>query len=936
MMTMNPPFSPTLPLSRQTCLALLRRALHVNEPHYAQQVALGWLGFYPGDLEVNFLFAQALEQESASPNTALHSPRRTIYLRQRLLEVVEKIATADPEFLPAQQMLARLQRQISGQPAAATQGALYILSGETPSQADYPEWWVTLRAFYEWLTHPNRPLGIWEKETLTLAPARQMDPFQALSPTNPALFPLAAVIQTRLLAQYEDDPQAVIPLLEAYLQRWSNCVPLKLSLAELWMKTDPSRGVALYHEAVALDPAGQVARRLLGEGHPYLQLWPLALEVSPHHPNAPQNIPLPAKLAAAMGWNLLADGSAEAQPREPTSAGTTATVDDVSPHTLPSAAPQPVQLAPPASQKSAPRRRSAKKTAPHPALEELRQIAARMKQPAIGRLDGRYPVYVILSAWNGLVNQYGEAGAQQILAEMRRLAQAVSGYRQWDSLVFLPDAPQLTPDRRTTALSPARPDDPWEIKLALADLDEALEKVGEMIGAVLIVGGPEIVPFHHLPNPVDDSDADVPSDNPYASRDENYFIPEWCLGRLPGGQSADPALLLQALQQIRAQHAKATAAKPGWAGAWQRMRRRIAAWLEEKFARSAAYGYSAAIWRRASVAVFRPIGDLRRLWVCPPVQVKESCAARRPDKPCITLPKGRLAYFNLHGLPDQAEWYGQRDPAEPGDLPDFPTALRAADIHLNGRPASQASAPEIIFAEACYGAHIQGKTTDDSLALRFLAAGCRAFVGSTCISYGSISNPLIAADLLGRTFWHYLKEGQPAGEALRRAKIHLAKEMNKRQGYLDGEDQKTLLSFVLYGDPLAQVADLRRGPKMTMRPSRSPGAVLTACDRLPESVAASAIPAEVIKQVKQLASIYLPGMQDAEIRLSQERTGCAGAGHLCPSAALHAKTTPQPRQTGRQVVILSKTVQQEAARHTQFARMTLDAQGAVIKLAVSR
>ena len=75
------------------------------------------------------------------------------------------------------------------------------------------------------------------------------------------------------------------------------------------------------------------------------------------------------------------------------------------------------------------------------------------------------------------------------------------------------------------------------------------------------------------------------------------------------------------------------------------------------------------------------------------------------------------------------------------------------------------------------------------------------FVGSTCISYGSVTTPLIGADLLGITSGGYVQDGISTGEALMRAKIELVREMNKRQGYLDGEDQKTLISFVHYGDP---------------------------------------------------------------------------------------------------------------------------------------
>ena len=107
-----------------------------------------------------------------------------------------------------------------------------------------------------------------------------------------------------------------------------------------------------------------------------------------------------------------------------------------------------------------------------------------------------------------------------------------------------------------------------------------------------------------------------------------------------------------------------------------------------------------------------------------------------------------------------------------------------------------------MYSEACYGANIANKNEVDSLALKFMAIGAMGFVGSTVISYGSVGMPLIGADFLGWLFWGHMKEGLTAGEALMQAKIGLVKEMTQRQGFLDGEDQKTLISFVLYGDPL--------------------------------------------------------------------------------------------------------------------------------------
>jgi hypothetical protein len=104
-------------------------------------------------------------------------------------------------------------------------------------------------------------------------------------------------------------------------------------------------------------------------------------------------------------------------------------------------------------------------------------------------------------------------------------------------------------------------------------------------------------------------------------------------------------------------------------------------------------------------------------------------------------------------------------------------------------------------------------------------------LGSTKISYGSVTPPLIAADFLGRSFWENLSAGLPAGEALRRAKTDLATEMVKRQGYLDGEDQKTLISFVLYGDPLFMLtpAVVPLSGKVVIRRTTRPSEMKTAC-----------------------------------------------------------------------------------------------------------
>jgi hypothetical protein len=431
-----------------------------------------------------------------------------------------------------------------------------------------------------------------------------------------------------------------------------------------------------------------------------------------------------------------------------------------------------------------------------------------------------------------------------------------------------------------------------------------------MIGALLIVGGPRIIPFHHLPNPVDDDDKDVPSDNPYASLDENYFVPTWPAGRLPSGTEKEPTALLKALNRIEASRETAAERDPV-RELVNRLMMMFGLWKPKR----ASFGYSAEVWQRASHSVYRTIGEPRRLSICPPTET-----GRLPKEASKAL---QVAYFNLHGVEDGPDWYGQRDPLITNSGPDYPIALSPKDVVNSGR------APQIVFSEACYGANVFNKTVDNALALKFIDSGSKAVLGSTVTSYGSVATPLIAADLLGQTFWKLLNEGHPAGEALRRAKIAMAQTMHRRQGYLDGEDQKTLISFVLYGDPLAQVSAESTLPKRILRAEASQ--LNTVCD-LPEGHSArmEQLPEETLATVKAVVKEYLPGMQGSEVTISHEHTNCQN--HNCPLP--HAKrTTLAPN---RSLVTLSKKVPGAGRLHPHYARITMDAQGKVVKLAVSR
>jgi len=617
-------------------------------------------------------------------------------------------------------------------------------------------------------------------------------------------------------------------------------------------------------------------------------------------------------------------------------------------------------------------------------VNELERLAKKLRMPGLTRQDGRFPVYVIFSVRSQLQAAYGEQVAEFILAEMEHLAAAVSKSRRWGATVFLADDPAKYGHKD---IPPAVKADAWDLKLAIRDLDASMAKRGEMIGALLIVGGPEVVPFHLLPNPVDDQDEDVPSDNPYATRDENYFIPEWPVGRLPGGAGGDASLLLAALRRMCAYHARQNKRRPwyttwpGWLFGWMRPR---------KNQRKTSFGYTAAVWRGAAENVYRVIGEPRRINVSPPLgldgaQAQELPAGGRNGQ--VPIPRGRLAYFNLHGLVNAPEWYGQRDPLDPSDGPDYPVALRPQDIQAGGRNGK--AVPRVVFSEACYGAHIQGRGVDEAIALKFLEAGSLAVAGSTVMAYGSIDTPLVAADLLGHSFWKNFLGGMPCGEALSQAKIHLAEVMHKRQGYLDGEDQKSLISFVLYGDPLAASDSMGLLPKTVRHTVDALDEVKIICDKAEEDGVVQEIPAEVMVSVKQVVAQYLPGMANARVQYAMEKAVCTGKGHACPTSELgHACPTSQLGQDdaageqgaahgqntaagipgalagqgethgnpgaapdgqaksalkqaeeetpSRRLVILSKTIHNSHGPHAQYARLTLDEDSKLVKLVVSR
>lgn len=249
----------------------------------------------------------------------------------------------------------------------------------------------------------------------------------------------------------------------------------------------------------------------------------------------------------------------------------------------------------------------------------------------------------------------------------------------------------------------------------------------------------------------------------------------------------------------------------------------------------------------------------------------------------------------------------------------------------------------MVFTEACYGANILGKSVGDSIALRLLGEGALAVVGSTKVSYGSIAPPLLGADLLGRHFWKGLQAGLTIGEAMRHAKVSMAKEMQERQGYLDDEDQKALVSFVLYGDPALSIPLRPRGtsPRTVTDFLLCPPIICSrTCGGREQPVSE-----ELIGRVKTRVETSLPHMSHARMRakrvsvcpdVASARFGLVGekVDPLSPSGAMG-------RGLGREEEGWALTLQKDISisgdgSHCQVVRVVVDGNGRIRRLAMSK
>jgi hypothetical protein len=169
------------------------------------------------------------------------------------------------------------------------------------------------------------------------------------------------------------------------------------------------------------------------------------------------------------------------------------------------------------------------------------------------------------------------------------------------------------------------------------------------------------------------------------------------------------------------------------------------------------------------------------------------------------------------------------------------------------------------------------------------------------------------------------------GDALSYAKRQLAWDMMERQGYLDSEDQKTLLTFTLYGDPSLPA----RGREEPIRSLECPQPeVVLACNGACEHVASAHLAdlaPKLLQKIRGMLADRLPDMQDAEVEVRSKPT-CRGECER--GTARHPKRPPIHGPSW--VLSLHKRMRDDGYEHDLRVRVTAQADGQVLKVTLCR
>jgi hypothetical protein len=356
------------------------------------------------------------------------------------------------------------------------------------------------------------------------------------------------------------------------------------------------------------------------------------------------------------------------------------------------------------------------------------------------------PTKIVVTSRDAMKKKYGAAWGR-VKQAVERLLKADAKRGVIGRLVALDDA-ALGPQR-------ARAGDPASFKAAI----DRVFSQEQRPDYVLILGGPDVVPHQSLRNPIDDDDADVPSDLPYACTSPtgddtvSFIAATRVVGRLPDVPGRGSAARLVSLLDVAARFSSRP--RPDYA---------------------AFFGLSAHAWRRSTTLSLRALFG-------------KGAGPRTSPLEGPKWKKGDLAprahFINCHGGTIDPQFYGQR-----GDQ--YPVAHKASDLPGN------VAFGTVVAAECCYGAELYepDAQTPAGICMHYLEEGAIGFLGATNTAYGPATRNG-SADLLCRFFLESVLKGATLGRALLEARLRFVKEASP----LNPMELKTLAQFLLLGDP---------------------------------------------------------------------------------------------------------------------------------------
>jgi hypothetical protein len=116
----------------------------------------------------------------------------------------------------------------------------------------------------------------------------------------------------------------------------------------------------------------------------------------------------------------------------------------------------------------------------------------------------------------------------------------------------------------------------------------------------------------------------------------------------------------------------------------------------------------------------------------------------------------------------------------------------------------------------------------------------------------------------------HLSHGAPLGEALHHARHEFAQEMYRRQGYLDDVDVKTLIEFVLLGDPWAALEGGSGDSRLAW-----PAAKIAGIERVPKPrpkavLSEGDLPRDLVRRAREALRRVLPGAPSAPLLITAQ------------------------------------------------------------------